>query len=201
MTYEEQLRILVLRLKPLKEGRQDMGLKEDTVTIPWYNVLVVDDEEGVRKLVVTLLSKKGHQCLQAVDGVEALKKARTNKIDAVITDVAIPKMDGVSLTKELSKRTPKLPIMVITAYANEFSSVTAIKAGAREFIKRPFSNTEFSLRFQKMMSDYELSLEIETKQNEMLYHIQKRSLEEISDLKKEIKSLRNRLPAGPRFNQ
>lgn len=109
--------------------------KEDTLKIPRYNVLVVDDEEGVRKLIVTLLSQRGHLCLQAVDGADALNKAVTMKFEAVITDIVMPKMDGIALTKELLKRIPKLPIMVITSHDNELSSVTAVTAGAKEFIK------------------------------------------------------------------
>jgi DNA-binding response OmpR family regulator len=180
----------------------NMMSNEKTLRIPRYSILVVDDEETVRKLVVTLLSQRGHQCSQAVDGADALNKAATNKFDAVITDIVMPKMDGIALTKELLKRTPKLPIMVITAHDKEFSSVTAVAAGAKEFIKKPFSLTEFALRFHKMMSDYELLLQIEAKQKEMLFNIQKRSVEEITDLKREIESLKNRLYAGyPRFNR
>ena len=111
-------------------------------------------------------------------------------------------MDGIALTKELLKRTPKLPIMVMTGHDNEFASVTAVAVGAKEFIKKPFSLTEFALRFQKMMNDYELFLQIEAKQKEMLFNIQKRSVEKITDLKREIESLKNRLYAGyPRFNR
>jgi DNA-binding response OmpR family regulator len=171
-------------------------LKEETLTTPRYNVLVVDDDEGVRNLIATLLSRRGHQCLEAVDGADALNKAVTNKCDAVITDIVMPKMDGVALTKELLKRTPKLPIMVITGHDKEFSSVTAVAAGAKEFIKKPFSLTEFVLRFQKMMNEYELFVQIEAKQKEMLFHIQNRSVEEIANLKREIESLKNRLYVG-----
>ena len=77
----------------------------------------------------------------------------TNKFDAIVTNIVMPKMDGITLTKELLKRTPKLPIMVITDPDNEFSSVTALAAGAREFIKKPFSLTEFGTRFEKMMGE------------------------------------------------
>jgi DNA-binding response OmpR family regulator len=180
----------------------NMMSNEKTLRIPRYSILVVDDEEGMRKLVVTLLSQRGHQCLQAVDGADALSKAVANKFNAVITDIVMPRMDGIALTKELIKMTPKLPIMVITGHDKEFASVTAIAAGAKEFIKKPFSLTEFALRFQKMMNDYELFLQIEAKQKEMLFNIQKRSVEEITDLKREIESLKNRLYAGyPRFNR
>jgi DNA-binding response OmpR family regulator len=191
----------------LEHGRrkgieQNMMSKEDTLKISRYDVLVVDDEEGIRKLVATLLSQRGHHCLQAVDGTDALYKTITNKFDAVITDIVMPKMDGIALTRELLKRIPRLPIMVMTAHDKEFSSVTAMAAGAKEFIKKPFSLTEFGLRFQKMMSDYELFLQIVAKQEEMLFQIQKRSVEEITELKREIESLKNRLCAGyPRFNR
>jgi two-component system, OmpR family, response regulator ResD len=173
---------------------------EKALKIPRYNVLVVDDEEAVRRLVVTLLSQRGHQCFQAADGADALNRAAANKFDAVVTDIVMPQMDGIALTKELLKRNPKLPIMVMTGH--EFSSVTAVAAGAKEFIKKPFSPTEFALRFQKMMSDYELLLEIEAKQRELVFQIQKKAAEKVTDLEREIENLKNRLFAGyPRFNR
>jgi DNA-binding response OmpR family regulator len=179
-----------------------MLIKKDTLKIPRYSILVVDDEEAMRNLIVTLLSQRGHQCSQAVDGVDALNKSVTTKFDAVITDIVMPKMDGIALTRELIKQTPNLSVMVITGHDKEFSSITAIAAGAKEFIKKPFSLTEFALRFQKMMSNYELFLEIAAKQKELLFHIQKRSAEEITDLKREIEDLRNRLYGGyPRINR
>jgi DNA-binding NtrC family response regulator len=170
-----------------------MEQEESTIKIPKYRVLVVDDEEGVRKLIVTLLTKQGHQCLQAADGVDALEKVRANEIDAVITDVVMPRMDGVSLTKELSKLAPRLPIIVMTGYSNEFSSITAMSAGAREFIKKPFSITEFTLRFQNMMSHHESSAQNEAKQKEMLFQTQKKSVDEINHLKREIEKLKDKL--------
>jgi two-component system, OmpR family, alkaline phosphatase synthesis response regulator PhoP len=173
-----------------------MTLEETSLKILTYNVLVADDEEDIRKLVVALLSQRGHSCFQAVDGADALNKAIKNKFDAVITDIVMPKMDGIALTKELIKMTPKLPIMVITGHDKEFSSVTAVAAGAKEFIKKPFSLTEFALRFHKMMRDHEILIQIEAKQKEMLFHIQKRAVEEITDLKREIENLRNRLYGG-----
>ena len=167
-----------------------------------YNVLVVDDQEAMRKLVVTLLSQRGHSCFEAVDGVDALRKTLAHKFDAVITDIVMPEMDGIALTKELLKRFPDLPIMVITGHDNEFSSVTAISAGAKEFIKKPFSLGEFALRFQKMMRDQEIVTQIEARQQGMLFHSQRKSREEIDELKKEIETLRNRLHAGyPRFDR
>ena len=79
--------------------KQDMTFKEDTLKNPTYKILVVDDEEEVRKLVAALLSKRGHYCSEAAEGVDALDKVVTDKFDAVITDIVMPKMDGITLTR------------------------------------------------------------------------------------------------------
>ncbi len=120
-----------------------------------YTILVVDDEELVRNLVVTLISKLGHSSIAAMDGVDALDRMKGNKIDAVITDIKMPNMDGVALTVEILKQYPGLPIMVMTAFGEEVSAGAAIAAGAREFIAKPFSPEEFSAQLQKMINDSE----------------------------------------------
>jgi diguanylate cyclase (GGDEF)-like protein len=76
------------------------------------------------------------------------------KYDALITDIVMPEMDGIALTKELSKHYQNLPVMVMTGHTEDYSAETAIASGAREFISKPFSITEFILRFNKMMHDH-----------------------------------------------
>jgi two-component system response regulator AtoC len=120
-----------------------------------YTILVVEDEELIRNLVVSFLSRLGHSCLTAKDGVEALNKIKGNKIDAVITDIKMPNMDGIILTSEITKQYPELPVMVMTAFDEEYSAGTAISVGAREFIKKPFSLDEFGIRLHKMIHDSE----------------------------------------------
>ena len=118
-----------------------------------YTILVVDDEELIRSLVVTFLSRLGHSCITAIDGVNALEKMKGNKIDAVITDIKMPHMDGIMLTREISRQYPELPVMVMTAFDEEYSAGIAISVGAREFIKKPFSLDEFAIRIHKMIND------------------------------------------------
>ena len=120
-----------------------------------YTILVVDDEESIRNLVVTSLSKLGHSYVIAIDGVDALNKMKGNKIDAVITDIKMPNMDGITLTSEMLIQYPGLPIMVMIAFKEEYSAGIAISAGAREFIKKPFSIDEFTIRLHKMINDSE----------------------------------------------
>jgi len=120
-----------------------------------YRILVVDDEELVRNLIVTLLSRSGHSSITAVDGVDALDRMKGNQIDAVITDIKMPNMDGVTLTVEILKRYPGLPILVMTAFDEEYTAGAAIAAGAREYIKKPFTPDEFFGQLQKMINDSE----------------------------------------------
>ena len=178
-----------------QESQEDWNNKgeEDQKKPSNYNVLVVDDEEPMRELMVALLSRQGHQCITARNGNEALNKISQHKFDAVITDIVMPEMDGIALTKEILILYPDLPIMVMTGYSGEYSAESAIAAGARDFINKPFSIDEFILRFSKMMRDQEILCQIEAKQNEMVFHLNRKSSEEINGLKMEIERLKSRL--------
>ena len=120
-----------------------------------YTILVVDDEELIRRFIVAFLSQLGYSSVTATDGVDALNKMKENKIDAVITDIKMPNMDGIILTKEISAQYPGVPVMVVTAFDEEYSAGTAISLGAREFIKKPFSPDEFAIRLNMMIGGSE----------------------------------------------
>ena len=120
-----------------------------------YTILVVDDEELLRNLIVIFLSKLGHSCVTAIDGVDALDKIKGNKIDAVVTDIRMPNMDGITLTSKISIEYPGLPVMIMTGFDEGDTAGLAITAGARDFIKKPFSFNEFSVRLHKMINDSE----------------------------------------------
>jgi diguanylate cyclase (GGDEF)-like protein len=104
--------------------------------------------------MVTLLAQKGHHCETAMNGLEALDKISKTEFDSVITDIVMPEMDGILLTKELSNRYQSLPVMIVTGHTQEYSAETAMASGAREFIKKPFSTAEFIIRFNKMMREH-----------------------------------------------
>jgi diguanylate cyclase (GGDEF)-like protein len=101
-----------------------------------------------------MLSKRGHECQTAKDGIEALEKIKKGSFDSAVIDVVMPLMDGITLTRELLKLYPNLPIMIMTGHTDEHSAESAIAAGAQEFIKKPFFIDEFILRFDKMMRDH-----------------------------------------------
>jgi len=83
-----------------------------------------------------------------------LEKIKKNSFDSAVIDVVIPLMDGINLTKELLKLYPNLPVMIMTGHADDHSAESAIGAGAREFIRKPFFIDEFILRFDKMIRDH-----------------------------------------------
>jgi CheY-like chemotaxis protein len=120
-----------------------------------YTILVVDDKELIRNLIDTFLSKLGHSCVTAIDGVDALEKMKGNKIDAVVTDMRMPNMDGITLTSEISIQYPGIPVMIMTAFDEGATAGLAITVGARDFIRKPFSLNEFSVRLHKMINDSE----------------------------------------------
>jgi len=120
-----------------------------------YTILIVDDKELLRNLIDTFLSKLGHSCVTAIDGVDALEKMKGNKIDAVVTDIRMPNMDGIALTSEISIQYPGIPVMIMTAFDEGDTAGLAITVGARDFIRKPFSLNEFSVRLHKMINDSE----------------------------------------------
>ena len=115
------------------------------------SVLVVDDCESIRCLLETLLSRNGHQCESAANGVEAMVKVTQSRFDVVITDIVMPKMDGITLTKKLTQNFSSLPVMVMTAQLDDDAVESAIMAGARDVIGKPFEISEFMVRLHRML--------------------------------------------------
>lgn len=170
---------------------------------PRYKTLIVDDEDPIRNLLVNFLSSSGYLCETAGNGKEALERLNQSQFDAVITDVVMPEMDGVTLTREISQKYPNLPVMVMTGFSDEYSAQKVISAGARDFIKKPFSIVEFSLRLNKVLRDQEILREVNAKKeeieeisNQMISDLQNESREKIDALQKEIEELRKRLKEG-----
>ena len=102
-------------------------------------ILIVDDEIRMRKLIRDFLSREGYQILEASDGVEAMDCFYQNKdIDLIILDVMMPRMDGWQVCKEV-RQTSKVPIMMLTARAEEQNELKGFELGVDEYIAKPFS--------------------------------------------------------------
>ncbi len=121
---------------------------------PTYKVLIVDDDPSIRRLVSNILALKGHQCEEATDGMDALGKFNASPFDAVLTDIRMPRMDGVELTHELLRLRPALPVIVMTGHHDASIELEAILKKVSDFIYKPFSVTDLLTRFGKVMLEH-----------------------------------------------
>src|SRR5688572_18433009 len=94
------------------------------------SILVIDDEDIMREILETLLSREGYDVRLASHAVEGLDLARSLPFDAVIVDVMMPGMDGITALDELKKLDEDLPVLMITAFASVESAIAAMKRGA-----------------------------------------------------------------------
>ncbi|MPZ18214.1 MAG: response regulator [Luteitalea sp.] len=105
-------------------------------------VLVVDDEEVMREVLETLLTREGYQVRLAASGSEGLEIARSMPFDAAIVDIMMPGLDGISTLEELKRIDEELPVLMLTAFASVETAIAAMKRGAFDYISKPFKNDE-----------------------------------------------------------
>ncbi len=116
-------------------------------------LLFVDDEGPIRRLFCKVIGQDENVLLEtASDGKEALKKLKTLHADIVITDVKMPNMDGLTLLEKIKMRYPDIFVVVLTAYGSIEDSVKAMKAGAYDYILKPFDFTAIKLLIKKIVS-------------------------------------------------
>ena len=94
------------------------------------SVLVVDDDNGHRLMLEALLGKWGYRVQSAANGVQAVEKVREGPFDAVLMDIRMPDMDGITALKGIKSYNPAVPVVLMTAYSAVESAVEALKSGA-----------------------------------------------------------------------
>src|SRR4026209_1391514 len=105
-------------------------------------ILVIDDEEIMREILETLLTREGYDVRLAGSGAEGLELARSLPFDAAIVDIMMPGLDGIATLDELKRIDEDLNVIIIPAYASVESAISAMKAGAFDYITKPFKNEE-----------------------------------------------------------
>jgi DNA-binding NtrC family response regulator len=105
-------------------------------------ILVVDDELNMRLVLKALLNKEGYDVATASDGVEALKVLKSGGVGVVVTDLKMPKLDGVGLLERVIRDYPSTPVIIITAHGTIATAVDALKKGAFDYITKPFERDE-----------------------------------------------------------
>lgn len=133
------------------------------------SVLVVDDEESILKLARRLVQKEGYDSFVASNGLEAITVMEKTDVDVVVTDITMPVMDGIELTKQI-KENYSADVIMMTGYFRDLSYEHAITQGAKDFIQKPFSTKEFQIRLKRVIKERETNAEL------------KESLERMNDI-------------------
>lgn len=104
------------------------------------SILTVDDSASIRQMVTYTLESTGHHVIEAIDGLDALKRAHDHKVDLVITDINMPNMDGIAFIKEL-RALPSykyIPILLLTTESSAEKKMEGKSAGATGWLVKPF---------------------------------------------------------------
>ncbi|HPC74408.1 MAG TPA: sigma-54 dependent transcriptional regulator [Syntrophales bacterium] len=109
------------------------------------SVLVVDDDRGMREVLEIMLTREGYQVASAPGGREALSICRKNKFDVVITDLKMPRVDGIDVLKGIKEMSPETMVILVTAYASGETAVAAMQEGAYDYLEKNFDIEELKL--------------------------------------------------------
>lgn len=121
-------------------------------------ILIVDDEQGIRELLVSEFSKLGYEVFSAVDGEDAMNQLKTQKTDVIVTDMKMPKVDGLDLLKYAKEHSPETEVIFITGYATVENALEAMRNGAYDFVQKPFNIDELVNLVDKAIEKTELKM-------------------------------------------
>ncbi len=121
-----------------------------------HRILVVDDETDICKALDFLLRREGYEVSIANSGEEAITKIKDSSFDVVITDLKMPKMDGMELLEKTKEISPNTAVIMMTAFSSIESAVEAMKKGASDYIVKPFLNEEIKLTVKKIIEQQKL---------------------------------------------
>jgi signal transduction histidine kinase len=140
-------------------------------------LLIADDEPDMLRFLRSQL-RDHFQLLEAVDGQQAIEKASQFLPDVILCDMMMPVKNGVEVCRELRERTPTqgIPIILLTAWADEETKLTALSVGASDFLSKPFSTTELHVRLNNLVKSHQLQQKL-ARQNQIL----EATLEQLKD--------------------
>jgi two-component system NtrC family response regulator len=122
-------------------------------------ILIIDDEKNYLVILETLLAPQGYEIITEGNPINALRLIKEMDLDLVITDMKMPKMDGLELLEEVKKMDPDLPVIIMTAYGTIELAVEAMKKRAYDYLTKPFRNEELKLTVKKALELYSLKKE------------------------------------------
>lgn len=122
-----------------------------------FRILIVDDEENMLKMLKTFFEEKEYKCFTASNGKEAVEIIESNQIDLVITDMKMPEMDGLELLRIIKEKHNDISAVIMTGFAEEYTTTEALNLGADGYITKPFRNKELLLILKRIqqLNQYE----------------------------------------------
>ena len=117
-------------------------------------ILIVDDEKNYPLVLSAVLQEEGFEALTATSGEEALEIIEHSDVDLVLTDMKMPKMDGIELLENIKQKDPELPVVMMTAHGTVEKAVEAMQKGAYNYILKPFDNEQLIIYVNKAMDIY-----------------------------------------------
>ncbi|MFD1901662.1 response regulator transcription factor [Enterococcus termitis] len=114
-------------------------------------ILVVEDDNNIRKLLVTILHQSGYRTLQAQNGIEALQMLKEHTIDLLVLDVMMPQIDGYQTAEEIRKINTQLPIIMVTAKGLPVDRRKGFISGTDDYLVKPIDEEEFLLRIKALL--------------------------------------------------
>lgn len=115
-------------------------------------ILIVDDEEGVRESFKLILGES-YSLAFAANTADAAVKLETDPFDLVMLDIKMPKMNGLEFLKEIKKKRPRLPVIIVTGYESVETAQAALRNGARDYIPKPFDPKDILNAVEKVLSN------------------------------------------------
>ena len=131
------------------------------MTEPRIKILLVDDDQSILEILADLMAIFGHDYVTAQNGVEAIEKLKHNFFDIVLTDMIMPDIDGMELLRHIKKNYPNIKVMVVTGYERAFTYTDVIRAGASDFISKPFNTDELEAKINRLVREIELMSQLE----------------------------------------
>ena len=138
-------------------------------------ILVVDDEEAIREVVSTLLTSQGYECTTCANGRLALEAFRKGSYDLVLSDIVMPEMDGLKLLGELRLEDPDVPVIMVTAMHDIAIALEAIRAGAYDYILKPFEKDQLHLSVRRALEHRALVMENRVYQSDLEHLVAERT--------------------------
>jgi DNA-binding NtrC family response regulator len=124
---------------------------------PLRTVLIVEDEANMRRVLCALLERDGYRALEASDGAAALESLARESVDAILTDLRMPKLNGLELLEAVRRSHPEIPVIMLTAHGTVGSAVEALKQGAFDYLTKPFDPDEIRHVMEKAVSTRRLA--------------------------------------------